>query len=91
MLSISSEKELLDEALGYLYYYNNVREHSSLDDQTPFAYLKTQAPQINDRMKYVIPFMLDDVSIKLGPWSGYNVLVQNPSRIAAVIYKDSKK
>jgi transposase len=85
VLSISSEKELLDEALGYLYYYNNVREHSSLDDQTPFAYLKTQAPQINDRMKYVIPFMLDDVSIKLGPWSGYNVLVQNrkqgPERI----------
>ena len=77
VLSISSEKELLDEALGYIYYYNNVREHSSLDDQTPFAYLKTQAPQINDRMKYVIPFMLDDVSIKLGPWSGYNVLVQN--------------
>ncbi len=80
VLSISSEKELLDEALGYLYYYNNVREHSSLDDQTPFAYLKTQAPQINDRMKYVIPFMLDDVSVKLGPWSGYNVLVQNPPR-----------
>jgi putative transposase len=77
VLSISSEKDLLDEALGYLYYYNNVREHSSLDDQTPFAYLKTQAPQISDRMKYVIPFMLDDVSIKLGPWSGYNVLVQN--------------
>jgi len=79
VFKIKSEKDLLDEALGYLYYYNNVREHSSLDYQTPFAYLKTQLPHINDRMKYAIPFILDDVSIKLGPWSGYNVLVQNPT------------
>jgi len=39
-LAIHSEEELLDEALGYIYYYNNVREHSSLSYQTPYAHLK---------------------------------------------------
>jgi transposase InsO family protein len=37
---INSEADLLHEATGYIYYYNHVREHSSLDYQTPYAYLK---------------------------------------------------
>jgi putative transposase len=77
VLKMRSESDLLDEALGYRYYYNNVREHSALDYQTPYAYLKKQVPEIHDKMRFVIPVMLDDLSIKMGPWSGYNVLVQN--------------
>jgi len=78
VFKMKSEADLLDEALGYIYYYNNVREHSSLHYQTPFEYLKKQLPQIDDTIRYVRPVMLDDVSVKLGPWSGYNVLAQNP-------------
>jgi hypothetical protein len=73
-----SEYALLDEALGYMYYYNNLREHSSLDYKTPFAYLKQQLPDLDDKIRFFQPFMLDDVSVKLGLWSGYNLLTQHP-------------
>jgi len=71
---IKSEESLLDEALGYIYYYNNIREHSSLNYQTPYQYLRKQLPDIDDKIRYVQPIILDNVSVKLGPWSGYNVL-----------------
>ena len=77
VFTIKSDKGLIDEALGYIYYYNNLREHSSLDNQTPYEYLKKQLPALDDKIRYVIPLMLDKVSIELGPWSGYNVLAQN--------------
>ncbi len=64
--------------MGYIYYYNNVREHSSLDFQTPFAYLKHAQPHLDDSIRYAQPFILDNVSVALGPWSGYNVLAQHP-------------
>jgi len=76
-LEIKSEADLLNEAMGYIYYYNNVREHSSLNYQTPFSFLRTQMPEINDRIRLVIPIMLDKVAVKLGPWSGYHVLAQH--------------
>nr|MBC7245905.1 transposase [Chloroflexota bacterium] len=76
-LAIHSERDLLDEALGYLYYYNNVREHSSLGYQTPFAHLKEQLPEIDENIRLVVPFMLDKVAVELGPWSGYHVLAQH--------------
>jgi len=76
-LALSSEQDLLEEAMGYIYYYNNLREHSSLDYQTPFAYLKQQQPEIDDAIRYVQPIMLDKVAVALGPWSGYNVLAQH--------------
>ena len=77
VFKIKSEKDLLDEALGYNYYYNNLREHSSLKYKTPFEHLKHQMPQVDDNIKFVIPIMLDKVSVELGPWSGYHVLAQN--------------
>jgi len=77
VFTFKSEKGLLDEALGYIYYYNNLREHSSLNQQTPYEYLKKQLPALDENIRYVIPIMLDTVSIELGPWSGYNVLAQN--------------
>ena len=76
-LRFHSEQHLLDEALHFSYYYNNVREHSSLDYSTPFAHLKQQYPDVNDNIRFFQPFILDDVSVKLGPWSGYNLLAQH--------------
>jgi hypothetical protein len=35
-------------------------------------------PNLDDGIRYVVPVILDDISIHLGPWNGYNVLVQNP-------------
>ena len=81
VLRIKSEADLLNEAMGYIYYYDNVRGHSALNYQTPFAYLKSQLPDIDDKIRFVIPVMLDDVSVKLGPWSGYHVLAQHRGRI----------
>ena len=75
--AITSDAALLDEALGYIYYYNNVREHSSLSNQTPFDYLKKHSPHIREAIRYVQPILLDTASVRLGPWSGYNVLTQN--------------
>ena len=78
VLKIDSEAKLLDEALGYNHYYNNFREHSSLDYSTPFAHLKRQLPHIDDNIRFVVPILLDTVSTALGPWSGYHVLAQYP-------------
>ncbi len=77
-MTIKSEAELLDEAMGYIYYYDNLRGHSSINYQTPFARLKSQLPNIDDKIRLIIPIMLDDVSVRLGPWSGYHVLAQHP-------------
>jgi len=77
VLYIRSEADLLNEAMGYIYYYDNVREHSSLNYQTPFAHLKSQFPNIDDKIRLTIPILLDDVSVRLGPWAGYHVLAQH--------------
>jgi transposase len=77
VLGIRSEAELLKEAMGYIYYYDNLREHSALNWETPFSYLKAQLPDISDKIRFVIPIMLDRVSVELGPWSGYHVLAQH--------------
>ena len=78
VLSFHSEHDLLHKAMGYIYYYNNLREHSSLNDQPPFFHLKTQSPEIDDKMKFVIPIMPDKAAVQLGPWSGYHLLAQHP-------------
>ena len=76
-LTITSEQWLLQEATGYIYYYNNVREHSSLGYQTPYQRLKAQLPDLDDNIRFVVPIMLDNVAVALGPWSGYYVLAQH--------------
>ncbi len=80
VLHMRSEADLLDEAMGYIYYYDNLRGHSSLNYSTPFAHLKSQLPDINDKIRFTIPILLDDVSVRLGPWSGYHVLAQHLKR-----------
>jgi hypothetical protein len=35
-------------------------------------------PDIDDKIRFGVPIMLDDVSVRLGPWSGYHVLAQHP-------------
>ena len=87
-LHIHSEQDLLDEALGYIYFYNNRRPHSSLDYQTPWAYLKQHLPDIDDNIRVPPPIMLDSVAVDLGPWSGYNLLAQyrrEPSAISTLV------
>lgn len=76
-LAIDSVEALLHEATGYIYYYNNVRDHSSLDYQPPFTHLMQEQPDLDQNIRYVQPFMLDNVAVALGPWSGYNVLAQH--------------
>ncbi len=77
VLKIRSEKDLLDEALlDYIYYYNNMREHSSLNYQTPYQHLKKHLPEVDRNIRFVIPIMLDKVAVEIGSWSGYNVLAQ---------------
>ncbi len=77
VFKIKSEEDLLSEALKYLYYYNFLREHSSLNYKTPYQHLKETMPDIDDSIRFVIPFILDDVSTTLGSWGGYHLLAQN--------------
>jgi len=87
VMKFKNEADLIDESMGYIYYYNNLREHSSLGNKTPFAYLKTQLPTMDDKIRFVTPILLDKVSTDLGPWSGYHVLAHHhaarrPGRVA---------
>ena len=76
-MTITSDATLLDEAMRYIYYYNNVRDHSARGNQTPFAFLKQQAPDIDEAIRCIQPILLDTASVSLEPWSGYNVLTHN--------------
>jgi len=77
ILKITSRQELFSEAFNYIYYYNTVRKHSGINRETPFQRLMKQSPQLDVRMKYVPPLILDNITVDLGDWSGYHVLAQN--------------
>jgi transposase len=79
ILDIPDRQTFYKEALNYIYYYNNVRKHSGINRQTPFQHLYSQMPEIDDRIRIVPPVFLDNISVDLGPWSGYHVLAQNQS------------
>lgn len=76
ILAISDTQAFYTEAMNYLYYYNNVRRHSSLQGKTPFDVVVKHLPAVDARMRVVPPIILDRVSVDLGPWSGYHVLAQ---------------
>ncbi|MDD5016200.1 MAG: hypothetical protein PHW73_14085, partial [Atribacterota bacterium] len=46
-----------------------------------YQYLKKQLPDVDSNIRFVIPIMLDKVSVEIGSWSGYNVLAQHQIRI----------
>ena len=77
VFDICSEHDLIDQATAYIHYYNNFREHSSLDYQTPYARVMRECPDLDHRLRFVQPLILDDVAVAIGPWSGYNVLAQH--------------
>lgn len=76
ILAINDTKDLFSEAFNYLYYYNVVRRHTSLNRKTPYQHLMEHEPTLDATIKFVPPLILDNVSISLGPWSGYHVLAQ---------------
>lgn len=78
ILAIQNRQDFYREALNYIYYYNNVRKHSGIGRITPFQHLSFQMPNIDDRIRIVPPLFLDNISVDLGPWSGYHLLAQNP-------------
>ena len=77
ILDIPDRQTFYKEALNYIYYYNNVRKHSGIGRITPFKHLSSQMPEIDARIRIVPPLFLDNISVDLGPWSGYHVLAQN--------------
>jgi transposase len=77
ILDIKDRQTFYREALNYIYYYNNVRKHSGIGRISPFKYLSLQMPQLDARIRIVPPLFLDNISVDLGPWSGYHLLAQN--------------
>jgi hypothetical protein len=80
ILKIPNRQQFYKEALNYIYYYNNVRKHSGINRETPFQRLSKQMPEIDPRIKVVPPLFLDNISLDLGPWSGYHLMAQYPLR-----------
>jgi hypothetical protein len=42
-----------------------------------YTNLKQRLNDFDDHIRYTIPVLLDEAAVKIGPWSGYNVLAQN--------------
>jgi hypothetical protein len=66
-MAIKSDADLIQAVMGYIYYYDNIRENSALNYRTTFPFLETQLPDIDDKIGFVIRIMLDKVSVQLGP------------------------
>jgi len=77
ILKIHNRQEFFEEAFQYLYYYNAVRKHSSINRMTPVQHLFEQDHDLDDRIKFIPPLILDQISVDLGDWSGYHLLAQN--------------
>jgi transposase len=82
--NIQDRKTFYEEALNYIYYYNNVRKHSGIGRITPFAHLYSQMPELDDRIRVVPPLFLDNISVDLGPWSGYHLLAQDHNNTSVI-------
>ncbi len=83
ILKINNKEEFYKESLNYIYYYNNVREHSGINDMTPYQKLKMLLPKINDKTRIVAPITLDKVSVDLGTWSGYEIISKSVYHVQA--------
>lgn len=80
ILKIQNRQDFFVEAFNYIYYYNTARKHSGINRETPWQRLTKQEPNLDARIKYVPPLILDNISVELGDWSGYHVLAQNHCR-----------
>jgi len=76
LLSIHSQKDFFLEAMHYLYYYNAVRKHSSLQRRSPWEHLVANSPDLDAKIRFVPPILLDNIAVQLGDWSGYHLLAQ---------------
>jgi transposase len=76
LLSIHSKKDFFLEAMHYLYYYNAVRKHSSLQRRSPWEHLVANSPDLDAKIRFVPPILLDNIAVQLGDWSGYHLLAQ---------------
>jgi hypothetical protein len=62
--------------MDYLYYYNAVRKHSSLQRLSPWQHLASNSPDLDAKIRFVPPILLDNIAVQLGDWSGYHLLAQ---------------
>lgn len=76
---ITNRQEMFTEAFNYIYYYNAVRKHSGINYETPVQRLFRLEPQLDAKIRFVPPLILDNISVDLGPWSGYHLLAQHRS------------
>ncbi len=76
LLSIHSRQDFFREAMDYLYYYNAVRKHSSLQRLSPWQHLASNSPDLDAKIRFVPPILLDNIAVQLGDWSGYHLLAQ---------------
>ncbi|MDI9530185.1 MAG: hypothetical protein QM231_00385, partial [Chloroflexota bacterium] len=77
LLSIPYKKDFFLEAMNYLYYYNVVRKHSSLQRRSPWEHLVTVSPDLDAKIRFVPPILLDNIAVQLGDWSGYYLLASH--------------
>jgi hypothetical protein len=85
-MKIANRQEFFVEAFNYIYYYNAVRKHSGINRETPVQRLSKQEPNLDAKIKFVPPLILDNISVDLGNWSGYHLLAQNPITKCATEY-----
>mgnify|MGYP003756109787 CR=1 FL=1 len=85
LLSIHSHKDFFQEAMNYLYYYNAVRKHSSLQRRSPWEHLVATSPDLDAKIRFVPPILLDNIAVQLGDWSGYHLLAQHQNLVLVVL------
>lgn len=73
---IKNKHTLFTEALNWQWYYNTKRDHTGdgMNNGTPYEKLQKQYCWIPKDICAFPPLLLDNISTKIGPWSGYNLL-----------------
>jgi len=74
--TIKNNNQFFLEVLNWQWYYNTKRSHTGegMNDQTPYQKLQKQYYWITKDICTFPPLILDNISISIGPWGGYNHL-----------------